>query len=1729
MDFIISEKVNEKVNPTICLNMIVKNESHIIKQTLEKLCQKIKFSYWVICDTGSTDNTQEIIKAFFASKNIPGQLFQDTWLNFAHNRTLALQYAFNKTDLLLVFDADDEIIGDIQMPQVYDLKYDEYHLKFGSEVGTAYTRVLLINNKKRFMYQSVIHEFICCLETGPTTNTVIEGNYYVVSGRCGNRSQDPDKYLKDAKILEAAHAEALIKKDPLYQRYAFYCANSYKDYGSFEEAIKWYKITLSQENWDQEKYVSCLYIYDCYEKLNQKETGFFYLVKAFKYDSERVECLYPLLVHYCCEGQYHIAYSYYLMVKEYYENQYLTVKPDKKLFVSIDKYNFFMPYYMILIADKVKDLDCVIRMFEIVFIKKMPITDIWYIRNFLYNLQFFIQYVKAENKDQFISLANQYLIFLYDQGIPLDTIECLKDYDTRFGIDVSYIFNTIPITNKVQTFSKEECAFSKNILIYTGFLDTEWNYSYLKNNALGGSEKAVAYLSKCFPKEYNIYVSGCVKNETFDNVTYIHLNQLTNLFQTTPFHTVIVSRYISFYEMFKECSFYQSFIWAHDIHLLSYGCKLNDNQILLKWDKYIDGCVCLTEWHRNIFTQQYPELTNKITVINNGLDIDSFTKINKMKKQINKFIYTSRPERGLNILLQLWPQILLELPDAELVLATYGTEPEVALMDIIKKYDSIKYLGKLTTEQLYAEMKTAEYWLYPTIFNETSCITGMEMLMSEVICLYYPLAGLIDTVGKYGIQLKAGNEIETIISLTNKQKILLRKRGKEYALSCSWSNRAKEWENVLFKDQFTNTNNKYKINIINLARRPDRKEQMINKLKLNDVTNYEFFEAIDGKKIEPSMFIKNLFKENDFNYRKGIIGCSLSHYNLWHKLLNDDNNNYYVILEDDVTICDNFNKKLQKCLDIISQNKIEYALIGGYYIHDECLNNTDINFSKITNFNIGNGTCGYIINKSACYKLINSIQTNGIKYAIDNTRIYTNYLDMYTINKYLVTSKAYQIHNNTDTDIQLDYDHFTFDSIPSYSIAFTDWWIDEYCGGIFDQENNFIKNTLSGYYNIRVIKPEQNPDILFYSVFGNDHKKFKANKKVFYSGESYSQREEADYNITFDENSDKNCRLPIWICYLDNILFEDCYKKKMGLFQIPNKPKFCSIICQLDSKNKERSNIINKLSKYIKVDCGGPFLNNIGYVVPKGINCSGKINHNNNYKFVLAFENKKYPGYVTEKICDAYKSKSIPIYWGSEDVINDFNPKTFINANDFENFDELVKYIIKVDTDQKLYESYFKEPIFSDYWLNIFNDFDQTFFSNLANNIVNNNKLKGQFYSQFEQDKYLEHNIFKGYKNGFYVDVGAHDGVTINNTLYFEKNHNWSGINIEPIKSVFDKLVINRPNDINLNCAVCNNDGVTDFLCNTGYTEMISGIKSNFDPRHLQRLHNENIQMGSTTEIIKVNTKKLETIFDENNISHINYLSIDVEGAEFEVIKSINFDKVFIDIINFENNYNDVSVPIIKYLEEKGYIQLHKKSVDIFMMHKQSIFYDPNLFYKYSQTWFLSSEIKNKLSNFLDKSKENKILEIGSFEGLSSVFFADNFIDNQKSNLTCVDPFLSINNNDHSQFLQNNEERNFDYNILTCKNSHKITVHKITSDIFFKNNNKSYNFIYIDGCHEADFIKRDMENSFKILEKNGIMWMDDYCGGDGIQIKNTMNNFLKKYKDQYELIHIGYQLAIKKI
>jgi hypothetical protein len=167
------------------------------------------------------------------------------------------------------------------------------------------------------------------------------------------------------------------------------------------------------------------------------------------------------------------------------------------------------------------------------------------------------------------------------------------------------------------------------------------------------------------------------------------------------------------------------------------------------------------------------------------------------------------------------------------------------------------------------------------------------------------------------------------------------------------------------------------------------------------------------------------------------------------------------------------------------------------------------------------------------------------------------------------------------------------------------------------------------------------------------------------------------------------------------------------------REKFCSYIASQPGFENNRERFVQQLStKYKRVDCGGKHLNNIGGAIPPGVNASGKIEHNKQYKFAIAFENKQYPGYVTEKICDAYKSGCIPIYWGTPDVVQDFNPSTFINANDFSDFDALIDHIRRVDCDDELYASYFKDPILSDAWMRIFADPSHAFFKQIVSDIL---------------------------------------------------------------------------------------------------------------------------------------------------------------------------------------------------------------------------------------------------------------------------------------------------------------------------------------------------------------------------------------------------------------------------
>jgi hypothetical protein len=225
-------------------------------------------------------------------------------------------------------------------------------------------------------------------------------------------------------------------------------------------------------------------------------------------------------------------------------------------------------------------------MFEIIFIKKTEAVHEFHVGCLLFNLQFFVESIKTIDNSvpnysaQFFMLFDSYLAFLAARGYNLlKHEETFKKYAIFNLPTINKLFSLTPnaqeqlLIKPSPTFPENECKNSKNILFFTGFCNLQWNYTYGLTNALGGSERAVAYLSSFFPKDYNIYVSGNVKEETVNNVTYVHLQKLPELIKTTAFHTIIVSRYIGFYEMYPFFSAYQTFIWIHDTTLINYGCQ----------------------------------------------------------------------------------------------------------------------------------------------------------------------------------------------------------------------------------------------------------------------------------------------------------------------------------------------------------------------------------------------------------------------------------------------------------------------------------------------------------------------------------------------------------------------------------------------------------------------------------------------------------------------------------------------------------------------------------------------------------------------------------------------------------------------------------------------------------------------------------------------------------------------------------------------------------------------------------------------------------------------------------------------------------------------------------------------------------------------------------------------------------------------------------------------------
>ena len=319
----------DNVTPTLCLNMIVKNESKVITRLLESVAPIL--DTYCICDTGSTDNTIQVITEFFESKGISGKVVQEPFKDFGYNRSFGLQACKGMSDYAILLDADMVLkIGNFDKNILSSA--DSFCLLQGSE-SFYYQNMRIVRNNGEFKYLGVTHEYV---STPPNNHNVNIGKDVLFINDIGDGGAKADKFERDIRLLTKG-----IEDEPKNARYHFYLANSYKDSGRFDEALEWYKKRIDLGDWEQEVWYSYYNIANMYEARGDMGNAVLYWLKGYNHNPKRLENIHKLVQHYRVVGECKSAKLFYDIAKKAMNEG---INKDSYLFLANDVYTYKLEY-----------------------------------------------------------------------------------------------------------------------------------------------------------------------------------------------------------------------------------------------------------------------------------------------------------------------------------------------------------------------------------------------------------------------------------------------------------------------------------------------------------------------------------------------------------------------------------------------------------------------------------------------------------------------------------------------------------------------------------------------------------------------------------------------------------------------------------------------------------------------------------------------------------------------------------------------------------------------------------------------------------------------------------------------------------------------------------------------------------------------------------------------------------------------------------------------------------------------------------------------------------------------------------------------------------------------------------------------------------------------------------------------------------------------------------------
>ncbi len=428
---------------TICLNMIVKNESKIIIRLLKSVLPII--DTYCICDTGSTDNTKEIITNFFNDHNIQGKIVEEPFKNFCYNRNFAMESAIGMSDYLLLLDADMILQIGKNFNKNHLDKLDAATVFQGTE-DFYYHNLRICRNQGKCKYIGVTHEYLSIPNDYTKRGHIPRDQLFILD--VGDGGSKANKYERDIALLEQG-----IIDEPKNERYYFYLGNSFHDSGKYEQAIPIYKKRIELGGWIEEVWYSYYRLGFCFMNTNRPGEAIYNWLEGYNVYPNRIENIYEILKYYRTNSKYKSAKIFYDLAKSIINKKN---NIDGFLFLHKDIYTYKIDYEYTLIAAYLGEKNITKEIVNI--LNNSNNNNINY--NLLLNYKFYNHQIQSIQK---LDCSNKLIYNIFGEDIVFySSSSCFIHKKDKSGYNLNIRYVNYEMTNKGDYLNIEKYVITVN-------------------------------------------------------------------------------------------------------------------------------------------------------------------------------------------------------------------------------------------------------------------------------------------------------------------------------------------------------------------------------------------------------------------------------------------------------------------------------------------------------------------------------------------------------------------------------------------------------------------------------------------------------------------------------------------------------------------------------------------------------------------------------------------------------------------------------------------------------------------------------------------------------------------------------------------------------------------------------------------------------------------------------------------------------------------------------------------------------------------------------------------------------------------------------------------------------------------------------------------------------------------------------------------------------------------